>query len=175
MAPLPIDNTRRWWLDYSVCTKEHSLLMRSIDTVDAVQASDAIDAFLTALNSQLRLVTVLGLRMAPKSSSISAPAVWSGAATYGSGAGSPFESANFIDFLGRTSGGRRARAGMFGAINAQVGGDYRVTNAESTFVGDALTALAADPDCFQAIDDFAPTWYQYANIGASAYWRNKIR
>ena len=175
MAPSPENNSRRWWLDYSTCGHGHSLLMRSLDEVEAPQASTAMAAFLDGLLGQLYLVTIEGFRTAAKSSNISVPATWGGASTYGSGAGEEKDSANFINFVGRTANGKRSRAGMFGAINSSLGGNYRVTSAESAFVADAIEGLNTDTETWLGIDEFVPIWHTYANIGPSAYWRNKIR
>jgi hypothetical protein len=174
MAPLS-NNTRRWWLDYSTCGHGHTLLMRSSDPVDAAEASAAIGSFLGDLSTQLREITITGFRTAAKGSDVSLPATWGGAATYGSGTGSEFESAQYLDFVGRDEAGRRVRVAVFGVVYSEVGNNYRVTTAESTAVVDALADLVGDPECFLTISELNPVWHTYANVGQNAYWRNKIR
>lgn len=175
MAPLPPESTRRWFLNYTTCGFQHTLEMRSADTVDETQASTALDAFLSALSSLLRAVTINSLATAAQGSTITVPAAWGGASSYGSGGGSRFETANMIDFVGRTIEGRRSRAGVFGCVVASDNGDYRAQATEETAIADALTALLADAECFLAIDGNVPFWNQYANLGPNAYWRNKVR
>jgi len=175
MAPLPPESPERWWLDYSTCGESHSLQMRCEDGATATDASTAFDNFLTSIDSQVYELTVDGLRRAANGSNISLPAVWSGEPTYGSGDGPHDHSAAYVDFIGRSIGGRRVRAAVFGGINFSVGADFRVSAGESTVVEDALAALVAAEGFWIAIDGLQPVWHSYFNIGPNAYWRNKIR
>jgi len=175
MAPISPDNTQRFWVDYSVCGHDHSLLMRAGSTVVASDASATMAAFLAALDGQLFLLTVTGFRSAAPGTNITVPETWLGAASYGSGAGSEYQSAWYYDFVGRGATGHRARAAVFGVVQLASGANYRITPAEATAVGDALDVLVSDGDMFLDIDYEVPVWHQYANSGANAYWRNKIR
>lgn len=175
MPPISPDNTQRFWVDYTVAGYGHTLMCRAGSTVVASDAGATIAAFFAALDSQIVLLTIDGFRSAVPGSNISVPETWPGDATYGSGAGDPYQSAQYLDFVGRGSTGHRVRASVFGVINVQVGGDYRVSAAESSFVGDAIAALTSDGDIFLDVDYQVPIWHNYANCGVNAYWRNKIR
>lgn len=175
MAPISPDNTQRFFLDYTVCGYPHTHLCRAGSTVTASDAGATIAAFFAALTSQFRLITVLGFRSAAPGTNITVPETWPGAATYGSGAGSPFETAQFLDFVGRGSTGHRVRASIFGCSGTNAGGDFRITPAEVSAIGDALDVLLSDGDIYLDIDYEVPVWHEYANSGQNAYWRNKIR
>jgi len=175
MPPISPDNTQRFWVDYTVATKGHSLMCRAGSTVVASDAGATMAAFIDALATQFYLITIDGFRSAAPGTNISVPETWPGDATYGSGAGDPKDSASYYDFVGRGSTGHRVRVALFGAKNASVGGDYRVTGAEQSEVTAALAALTSDGDIFLDIDYEVPVWHPYANCGVNAYWRNKIR
>lgn len=175
MAPLSPDSTKRWFLDYTTCSTDHTLEMRSVDSVTDIEASAAFDVFLTAIESQIYEMTVTGMRFADVGSNITLPATFSGALTYGSDDGPKDHGAVYVNFIGRSTGGRRVRAGVFGGRNFSLAGDYRVSDADSTVVGDGVSALTGNPDVWEAIDGRTVIWHRYFNIGTNAYWRNKIR
>lgn len=175
MAPISPDNTQRFWVDYNTCGEDHSLLCRAGSTVTPSDAGGVMAMFLAAFDVQIYLLTVIGFRSAAPGTSITIPQTWPGAASYGVTAGPHYASAWYYDFVGRGATGHRARASVFGAQLIQDGNDYRITPAEQAFVTDALSALTADGDIFLDIDYEVPTWHTYANCGANAAWRNKIR
>jgi len=92
---------------------------------------------------------------------------------YGTGAGDPSETAWFYGFVGRTSGGRRARWFIYGAGNQ--GHDYRFVAGESTSLSDARDILAAAGTDIRAIDDLTPTWKTYINAGTARHWVKVLR
>ncbi len=135
------------------------------------------DAFLTALSPSLQQITIIGARVRDLGGSVTYPVTWDGDATYGGGAGDHVNSAMYLDFVGRSIGGRRARIAMFGATGPFDGAsdDYRLTAAEDLSVAAALAVLEALAACPVAIDGDVVNWHQYANLGVNAYWRNHIR
>jgi len=137
----------------------------------------SMSLFLLAIEPVLRELTIVGLRKRDAGSTVSLPIVWGHASTYGTGAGSHNESANYFDFVGRADTGRRARVAVFGTnIQADTSGnDYRFASASEANVAAAVVELNAHSDIWLALDGFKPTWYQYANVGNNAYWRNRIR
>jgi len=175
MAPLPTNNTAVFFLDYSVAGETHTLQMRCDETVTDTDASATMFAFLNELDAQVYESTVVGFRFRQAGSNVTLPAVWSATTTWGTGVGNHDTSARYIDFVGRDSDGRRVRATVFGAINIQVGNDYRTTSAEATYVADAIAQLTSDAQMFWTIAGNVPVWNQYTDIGVNAYWRNKIR
>jgi len=175
MPSIDPTNTAVYFLDYTTCGEQHTMQMRCEPTTTDSDASGTIGAFLTAISSNLYELTVYALRFRQAGSHTSLPAVWSGAATYGSGAGAHAFTANYIDFVGRDTDGVRVRVEVFGATNVTLGGDYRISGSESTIIGDAIAELTSDANMFWTVAGNVPVWNNYANIGVNAYWRNKIR
>jgi hypothetical protein len=137
----------------------------------------SVDLFLQAIDPVLRLLTVTGARHRVFGGTVSLPVTWTGAATYGTGAGDHNESANYFDFVGRSENGRRVRVAVFGtSVQADTSGhDYRFASSAEANVAAAVIELNTPSDRWLAIDNFKPTWYAYANVGNNAYWRNRIR
>jgi hypothetical protein len=175
MAPISPDNTQRFFVDYTVAGYQHTLLCRANSTVTAADAGATIAAFLAAIESSFYEITIDGFRSAASGTNITVPEVWPGAATYGSGAGDPKDTAHYMDFVGRGPTGHRVRVAVFGAIISDFGGDYRLSGSESALVGNAIAELTSDVDIFNDVDYGVPVWKNYANLGVNAYWRNKIR
>lgn len=175
MAPLPPSNTKRFELAYETCGFAHTLQMRTVTDMLPSEASTALDGFLTAIASQIYQLTVVQFSVIDKEDTISFPVTWSGDPSYGTGEGPADHTAAYVDFVGRSAGGRRCRVAVFGGKNYSVGADFRVTSSDSTVVADALAALVGAEGAFLAIDESQVLWHAYFNIGANAYWRNKIR
>lgn len=177
MPPLPSNNTDVLFVDYSVGGENHTLQCRVVNPSGAPEAMSAVDDFLTAISPLLRTITIVSARYRVATFSVTLPVTWTGAASYGSGSAVHFETAYFVDFVGRDDDGRRCRAAVFGAnVPADVSNDdFRLTRAENSAVDDALSVLEAATDEWQSISGLKPSWHQYANIGTNAYWRNHIR
>lgn len=175
MAPLPANNTKRYFLDYSVGGVEHTLLMRVATGTDDSLASGAFEDLLTELSAQLYSLTVLGMRVSAEGSDISLPATYSGATSFGSGAADKVGTAGYVTFLGRTADGRRTRISIFGNKTVQVGGDFRASGTEVGDFVDAIAWLQGNPSYFRSISGLGTTWYPYADTGYNSYWRNKLR
>jgi hypothetical protein len=136
---------------------------------------DAIDVLLTNLAGAIRTLTVLGARVQLSGEDVSNDIAWTGAATYGTGGGSHFESAQYFNFIGRSALGRRVRVAVFGAGVEELGTDYRASTGETAAVDDNVAFLNGLSTEFVAIDGAHPAWKAYANMGPNAHWRNKIR
>lgn len=175
MAPLPSNNTGVVFLDYSVGGENHTAQVRYSSSSSFVDAMTVLDDFLTALGGLISVITIIGARHRPQGSNVTLPVTWTGAATYGVGTATHAESAFYIDFVGRSAGGRRVRLSVFGSDQAidLAESDYRLPATGAVL--DALTVLTNASDIVVAIDNGAPVWNQYANLGINAYWRNRIR
>lgn len=175
MAPLNPNNTERWFLDYTTCGEEHTLLMRAGLPITAADATAALDTFLDAFGTTIQQLTVNGLRRSLAGQNISLPQPWTGAATYGSGVGGHAVTAQYVDFVGRSTGGRRVRVAVFGYTTPVTNNDYRITEAEQAAIGEVLDFLNSTEGVFVAIDGNGVLWQQYANTGFNAYWQREIR
>lgn len=175
MAPLPSNSTAVLFVDYETSGEEHTLQIRFTGAATAVTAMDKADAFLTALTGNFMLITILGARQRAAASNVTLPITWTGAATYGSVVGTHSQSAWYVDFIGRSVGGRRVRLSLFGCEEMQdlASFDYRLP-ATGPWLA-ALDALRVSDETAVAIDGEEAIWYDYVNIGVNAYWRNRIR
>jgi hypothetical protein len=79
----------------------------------------------------------------------------------------------FIDFVGRSASGRRARFALF---TSEFGIDgYRITAGESTVISDAIDVLNGALNAWLAIDGTKPLWYPYVDTGYNAFWQRAVR
>lgn len=175
MAPLPANSTARLFVDYTVCGEEHTALVRykAPNTYD-----DALAAFAAVVAEASPLVfasTVNNVRFANILSDFTNPVPGTWPTGWGEGAGTHIQTANMLSFRSRSLDGRKGGFILFGCKFTESGGDARINSAESADVEAVLAELASSEGSFLTINGFQPSWYQYANIGQDAYWRNKIR
>lgn len=177
MAPLPVESTGRLFVDYSTCQEVHTAMVRFGTGGNAGDAMAMLDSFWIAITSLMYLGTIQAARVADLGSTVTYPVTWTGAASFGSGAGSHYQTANYVDFVGRSIGGRRVRLATFGLISHAdtSNSDYRHQATDSAAVAAGLAVLEASTDTPVAIDGSPAVWQQYADIGVNAYWRNHIR
>jgi len=176
MAPLPSNNTAVTFVDYSCEGEDHTIQMRHSSGASVGDALATIDAFLTALGTNIYLLTITGARERDISANVTYPVTWPGAATYGSSTEGNYASAQYGDFIGRSIDGRRCRVAVFGlkGIVDTAGDDFRFPSSVG-YVGAALAVLEADGNVPCSISGLPVNWHQYMNAGINAYWRNRIR
>lgn len=174
MAPLPDNNTDCYFVDYSVGGVQHTAQVRTSAGVIPTDFGTTFNAVIGTMDSLLYELTIGQVRFRAEGSNISMP-VDSGIEgnVYGSTAQPTLEIPRFLNFVGRSQGGRRVTMALFGFKASD--DFYRLTGAESTDLQDAIDLMNSDDDVFQAIDDTSPVWYPYANWAWSAYWQRKIR
>lgn len=173
LPALPPSNTERFIYNYTVGGESHSGLVRT-DGVSPSAVGVSIDAFLTALAPALNQLTISTVEYAASGSNVF-NIVSSGIEgnTYGSGAGGGSARANYVDFIGRSTGGRRVRHAVFGLkVDAT---DYRFVPGENAAVDAAIVYLQATPNTWLSIDNIKPVWYTYANSGVNAHWQKAVR
>lgn len=175
MAPLPSNTTATLFVDYSTGDENHTIQVRFGVGGSISDAMGFLDRFWTALDNTIYTLTVLGARVRDLGSTVTYPVTWTGAPTYGDGVANHGQSAWYIDFIGRSIGGRRVRLTTFGAAAVQdaTDHDYRLPAAGN--VADALGEIELSSDVPVAIDGDPAGWQQYGNLGVNAYWRNRIR
>jgi hypothetical protein len=162
-------------VDYEVGSFNHTLQIRhTIDTTpeDVVLA---FNDFISACGILFHSSTFVSARFAAGGSNISAPLAGTWPVGWGDTPASRVDSANYVDFIGRSVDGRRVRLAIFGAKNQNLGDDYRMNSAESAPMLAGVNELNSHPGIFVSINAFQPLWYPYANLGTNAYWRNHIR
>lgn len=172
MAPLNPNNTPRFKVAYNGGLNDHTFEVRSHLSPAAIAVD--IDNFLSALAPRMHLITVNTVSFAASGSNIFNP-VTTGleGQTYSSGTPITQEAPNYIDFIGRSSGGRRVRITLFGVSG--LGSDFRWAAGEDSAVDAAIAVLVAAGNDLRAIDDLTPLWKPYANAGVNAYWQKATR
>lgn len=177
MAALPVESTGRLFVDYTICGEGHTVLVRYGTGGNPGDAMALLDAFWIATDALFYHAIITGARVADLGSTVTYPVTYTGASSFGSGAGSHYQTANYIDFVGRSIGGKRVRVSTFGVVTHAdtAASDYRWDATENADVAAGLAVLEAGTDTPVAIDGDPAVWHQYANIGVNAYWRNRIR
>lgn len=175
MAALPDNLTARQYYDYQQGAFQHTLMVRCTDSESVAQVDTQMDAIWTAVAAQLVQTTIIGVRRSPEGSNNSFPVSSTVAGkTYGIGTSTTLNCAQFITFVGRSVGGRRARMTFFG-YDGTVPADFRLTVADLGMIGVVSGLLNAQAFMFLAADALRPTWYSYANFGYNAYWQRNNR
>lgn len=182
MAPLPVNQTGRYWVDYIANGREHSVMFRypgdELDGAPTTAFIAAVSDFLQAMEPFMPTDwTITGARASAPGTAISLP-VDEPAAVTGVVVTNPGEGPSFITFVGRTSGGRRSRLTLLGAGTSPAQEqsnyvDYRLTAAENSTFATARAQLVEIG--LVGIDELPVTWYTYANMGYNAYWQRQMR
>jgi len=174
LAPLPHNNTAIYYVDYSVDQREHTTEVRFDGAVSPAAFGASFGGLLTDNIANLNLITILGVRHQVQGSNVSNP-VTTGIEgnTYGVGVTGPDNVPKFLNFIGRSSGGRRVRLMLFGFKGAI--STWRFTTVENAGVSAGVARMNAASGLYLAIDAVEPLWYPYANIGYNAYWQRKAR
>lgn len=177
MAPLDSSNTGRVWLSYSDGINEHTMLWRfNSATSNAAEVMTYQAQWLAALDPVLYEVTITGVKAAAPGSNVSVPIAWTGDATYGTGAATAVNAPVEIRYEGRSVGGRRVSAHMYG-YNVGVPGTFRIGITPASELDDALVVLqaATATGAMVAIDNGAANWHTYVNIQYNSYWEAAAR
>lgn len=174
MAPLPVENTQRFVIRYASGGNEHVFNIRTDDTITPAAMGTALDAFLDALGPNLYALVILDAVQYDSGSTVSFPVTLGiEGSTYGTGSPSVLNEAAYIDFVGRSPGGRRVKITTFGPTD--LGGNYRVNVGEFGSIAAVLAVLNGSPGIFVAIDGQDANWKPYANTGYNSYWEREQR
>lgn len=171
---LPANNTARYKIFYTVGGHQHVQEVR-VGVVSPSALGTALDAYYTAINDQLYTVTIDEVQYAGSGSDIFF-AVSSGIEGNNYGGGTPAvagENAYFLNFSGRTSGGRRMRFYQYGPKG--LGGDYRFVAGENADLDAGVAAIVGTPNMWLGIDGVKPAMKSYINAGVNAYWQRNLR
>lgn len=174
MAPLSPYNTDRVIVDYQQGSLVHHVEMRCADVSAISLIENSFGNLFTAIAPALCATTIVGCRAGNSGSPLTFPLPTGLVGlSYGSGVPSLEEGATFMNFVGRSTDGRKVRAAIFGYQGGLSG--FRLTSTESTEVDAAVDVLNAEPSLWWAIGGLKAIWYPYANIGYNAYWQRNLR
>jgi len=172
MAALPPESTARYRFTYTVTGFHHTGQIRS--TMSPASFGVFLTLLVDTLDPLMYASTIDSVEWAASGSNIF-NAVITGAEGhgYGTGAGTPTEIPEYIDFLGRSTGGRRTRLTFFGiGVSA---GDYRFQAGENADVDAAIAVLVGTGGSLLCVDGLTPVWKSYANTGFNSYWQKVVR
>lgn len=172
MAPLPANNTPRYKVFYTNCGVQHTQEWRSPNSPAAMSVD--LDVLWTAASPLLKATVIDEVQFCASGQNVfNSVAMDFVGETYGSGAGTVSYVPLYVDFVGRSTGGRRVRAAFFGA--ALDGADYRFVAGENADVDNVVGVLQSGDFGVTAIDGLTPIWKSYANAGYNAYWQRAVR
>lgn len=183
LPPLPLNNTARYFIDYTTGRKDHSLIVRVGPASAPAQVDQAVFSILGTLQQVLpQNWRVTGARFQNARTEFTLPA--SLPLTEGLvGTSGDFllphnEEPRQVTFTGRSSTtGRKTRFGIFG-VNFITPATYRATpEGISGRVGAVLSLLGpfSQDGYFVAIDGSPVLWNQYANVNYNSYWETEAR
>lgn len=182
MAPLSPFNTARYFVDYVANGRQHTAMFRwdpSATTPPPQATIDLISDFLNALAAFFPSDTaVLTHRYGAAGSNLTFPVASAAPTWIGSGSANTTEAPAYLNFVGRTLGGRRSGLMLLGASSSPASegntlANYRIDTGEGINFDQAYTALTQIG--LYGIDGQPTVWYTYANAGYHSYWQRKMR
>lgn len=174
MAPLPVDSTARYVVHYASGSLEHTQLFRMGTPISPSAFGVFADALWTAIGGSLRQATINEVIFYPNGSTIGSPVAVTGFVgnTYGSGTPTNSQQSFELNFVARSTGGRRVRLGFFSPDVADE--TWRFNPGENVDVDAAIDVLEAQSDLV-GIDGNPLIWKQYGNVLYNAYWIRHTR
>lgn len=172
MAPLPPNSTARFNVNYTSGGNQHSFQLRS--TASPAAVGFVVDNFLNALSTAIFQVVIDNVDFAAIGSNVFNPVVTGIEGNiYSAGIPAGENRAWALNFIGRTSGGRRVRLMLFGPTLLTT--DYRYIAGEAGFIDAGRASLVAAGGQILGIDGLTPVWKTYVNTLANAYWQKELR
>lgn len=174
MAPLPVESTARYVVHYVSGGNQHTQLYRFAPPPSPATLAPLLDAIWTAASPILVSTTIEDVVFYPDESTVGSPVAMPGfiGETYGSGTPGNVGAALFLNFVARSTGGRRVRLAFFSPEGTDP--SWRFTAGENADVDATIDALEALP-ALVGIDSQPLVWKQYANVGYNAYWQRELR
>lgn len=176
LAPLPPDNTVRWWLNYSVAGIGHTLQMRGTEFATDANALNAYNALLDELDPVLASnATFLSVDRADQGSNVRNPVIGfvprSGAGAFTTtGDSRAFQ----ISFTGRSDDGRKVKYLMWG-VGVTSDGDFRWEPGDIAYLDDALATFPANNKVWATISGLIPVMHPYTNYGYNDHTVRSLR
>lgn len=179
MAPLPENNTGRYFVDYAFRNQGRSLQLRYGVGTAVESLPFHAGVFLSALAPLMDDSWVIqGARIQSAGSPFSVPTVPPTLSVGPSGGTiAPANYPQFTTFVGRgTISGRRVRVFVYGLILGN-DGSYRISAPTGALAAarNALIAALGEDNVGVTIGGDAPTWYNYVNQGFNSYWEREAR
>jgi hypothetical protein len=183
VAPLPDNNTGRYFVDYLANGREHTVMFRyaagAAPNAPGIAFLESCRAFLEEMAAAMPTdYAMVAARYSASGTNFTIPLAAPIVEAAGAVTPNLSDAPSYWNFIGRTLGGRQVKLMMLGVgddasePNAQ-GKNYRLTTAERPTVAAAVGVLNSSGQV--AIDNLEPTWYTYVNLGYHSYWTRKLR
>lgn len=177
MAPLPVDNTMRLFVDYRVGgVDQHTVMFRfnQADT-DEETAKAKVHTSLAASVGVFYTDTVFeSVRIAAQGNPASFPFSWDPITGTASTSGRPVDfRARFLSFVGRSADARNWHAEFFGATLVP-DANFIILDSEAPALATLRDALLADPDPVCSISNQVIIPLNYFTTRVSSYWQKRI-
>lgn len=175
MAPLPPNSTARYVVHYTSGSREHTQLWRSGTPASPSAMGDFLNQVWTDVSPIIFAATILDLVFYADGADVGNSVATTDFVgnTYGTGDPSNNTAALFLDFIGRSSGGKRVRVSFYSPTGTDP--SWRFNAGESTAVDNVVMDLQSNSVDLVAIDGLVPIWKAYANVGYNAYWQRARR
>lgn len=187
LAPLPANNTDRWFLDYitgsASTAAEHTMALRLPVTAGVDGASGAFYHILASVGASGFWVGWRPIRMRYQAagSDFSVPAGMGSTLSAFVGTGSStgylasYEALE-LTLQGRSyTSGRRVDFSLYGVRLASGIGNFRYTASAGAPFSTLINAVQTWPLAPLTIDGSTPTWYSYVNANYNSYWEQQQR
>jgi hypothetical protein len=173
LTPLPEDNTKRYKMLYTVEEDNHSLTARCATTMtDATAISNFEDAFAALATFLGTNVSWNDLQVALLGSNVFNPVGgWTPTAGAAAGVVGELDQPRSVCFPGRTTGGRKSKAFIYGVFSTYITPDsYEEDPLTSTEFQAFRGLLNSQSDFWLGIDAIKPSWYNRCTIKANDRW-----
>lgn len=175
MAPLPANNTPRVKITYQNAIASHDVVIRMVADSDLAALEASFATFVAQVTTSFHFSEITGVQVAADGSDLffDAPGSSLIGVDWGSGAAIADTNAQFANWVGRSTGGRRAKIYLFGWKDVISG--YRLTSAESSGVLNSVAELNDNAVLYTAIDGLQTTWKGYVNVKPNDHWVHDSR
>lgn len=174
LPPLPPSNTLRYFMDYHNVQNAHTFMVRANAIVSPATMGGLVNSIFTQAANICASITFDTMRVAVAGSDVTNPVVCGFEGTvYGALGATEFSEVTSLNFIGRTSGGRRTKFQIFGFRNSV--SNWRLTSGEDARVLSIVGTANTGTNVFLGIDGIKAVWYPYANVSANAYWQRAER
>lgn len=173
---LPSNNTNRLVLKYFDGIHNHNLLMRFPEAISDAAVLAVMHDFLTAAAESLYLLTIVSVTEYTINTNVGFPVVWTGDATYGTGAQPAVNAPRQLRWEGYSFGGHKVSFSLWG-------GDFSTPATYRLQAGDNADFAAARQVLFDAmgagticaIDGDPANMKTYVNVNFNSFWERKAR
>lgn len=171
LTPLPQDNTKRYFLVYTVDGTNHSMMSRASSSFSDATAVSHMQAVAVALQDKMgNDATFLGVEVAAQGSNVRNPIAGFTPVTGTGGSRATFADALSICIAGRAPSGRKTKVFLYGTAGIAIPANYEEDPLTTAELQGWQGLLNSQSDFWLAIDGTKPTWYFRATFNWNDHW-----